>query len=59
MESKKFTNWLSAIIDLAKDQERELPDNLTESFKGWYNAGYTPNDIIDNLDFVLNPAHPC
>lgn len=56
MNSKKYTTWISMVYDLVKEQGRKLPDYF--NIKEWYNAGYTPYDIIDNLDFILNASHP-
>lgn len=56
----EYEVWLSKVEFLAINEDRfhEFPNEWEDKFKGWYNSGHKPEEIIDNLDFFLNPSHP-
>lgn len=61
MLSKKYHNWLLRVQEIAiYEQVTELQDidKVQDKLQGWYNAGHSPEDIVDNFEFILNPHQP-
>lgn len=54
--SKKYYNWLCVLSQYMMAHEIEMKDD--DFYKGYYNAGYTPQEIVYDIDHFHNPCHP-
>lgn len=54
--SIKYWQWLVSLSGYLMKDGIEMKED--DFYKGYYNAGYTPQEIRENIDNFHNPGHP-